>query len=56
MYRNTYAEINIDNLQNNVKQIIKKYPEYDYYFGVVKGNAYGHSDKLFCDFFVRRSN
>ena len=36
MYRNAYAEINIDNLQNNVKQIIKKYPEYDYYFGVVR--------------------
>ena len=51
MYRNTYAEINIDNLQNNVKQIIKKYPEYDYYFGVVKGNAYGHSDKI-CKYLV----
>lgn len=46
MYRNTYAEINIDNLQNNVKEIINKYPEYEYYFAVVKGNAYGHSDKI----------
>lgn len=46
MYRNTYIEVNIDNLQNNVKEIIKKYPEYQYYFGVVKGNAYGHSDKI----------
>ena len=51
MYRNTYAEININNLQNNVKQIVKKYPEYDYYFGVVKGNAYGHSDKI-CKYLV----
>lgn len=46
MYRNTYAEINVDNLQDNVKEIICKYPEYKYYFGVVKGNAYGHSDKV----------
>jgi len=46
MYRNTYIEINVDNLQENVKEIIKKYPEYKYYFGVVKGNAYGHSDKI----------
>ncbi len=46
MYRNTYIEVNIDNLQNNVKEIIGKYPEYKYYFGVVKGNAYGHSDKI----------
>lgn len=51
MYRNTYAEINIDNLQNNVKQIVKKYPEYDYYFAVVKGNAYGHSDKI-CKYLI----
>ena len=46
MYRNTYVEINVDNLEHNVKEIIKKYPEYQYYFGVVKGNAYGHSDKI----------
>lgn len=46
MYRNTYIEINVDNLQHNVKEILKKYPEYEYYFGVVKGNAYGHSDKV----------
>ncbi len=46
MYRNTYIEIDIDNLQHNVQEIIKKYPDYQYYFGVVKGNAYGHSDKV----------
>lgn len=51
MYRNTYAEINIDNLQNNVKEIIKKYPDYQYYFGVVKGNAYGHSFKI-CKYLI----
>ncbi len=46
MYRNSYVEINVDNLQHNVEEIIKKYPDYQYYFGVVKGNAYGHSDKV----------
>lgn len=45
MYRNTFIEINVENLQNNVTEILKRYPEYEYYFGVVKGNAYGHSDK-----------
>lgn len=51
MYRKTYAEINIDNLQSNVRQVVRKYPEYDYYFGVVKGNAYGHSDKI-CKYLI----
>lgn len=44
MYRNTYVEVNINNLKYNVEQIIKQYSEYKYYFGVVKGNAYGHSE------------
>ena len=42
MYRKTYVEVNIDNLKNNVKNIINYYNDYDYYFGVVKGNCYGH--------------
>ena len=42
MYRKTYVEINIDNLKNNVKNIINYYNNYQYYFGVVKGNCYGH--------------
>ena len=42
MYRKTYVEVNIDNLKNNVKNIINYYNNYDYYFGVVKGNCYGH--------------
>ena len=46
MYRDTFIEINIDNLQHNVKEVLNKYPDYKYYFGVVKGNAYGHSDKV----------
>lgn len=42
MYRKTYVEVNIDNLKNNVKNIINYYKDYKYYFGVVKGNCYGH--------------
>ncbi len=44
MYRNTYAKINLKNIENNVQKIIKSYPEYQYYFGVVKADCYGHND------------
>lgn len=43
--RNTYALINKTNLYNNIKEIINNYP-YEYYFGVVKANAYGHGIDL----------
>ncbi len=39
--RNTYALINLCNLENNIKEIINNY-SYEYYFGVVKADAYGH--------------
>ena len=42
----TYVEINLDNIKHNVKNIIKKYNNYDYYIGVVKGNAYGHGEYI----------
>ena len=42
MFRKTYAEIDPAALENNVRQIKAAYPDYRYYFGVVKGNAYGH--------------
>lgn len=42
MFRKTYVEVNIDNLKSNVKNIVNYYHNYDYYFGVVKGNCYGH--------------
>jgi len=44
MYRQTYNEINLSNIRNNIKKIINKYNNYNYYFGVVKADAYGHSD------------
>lgn len=42
MYRNTYALIDKDIIKNNVKEIITKYSDYQYYIGVVKNNAYSH--------------
>jgi len=39
--RNTYALINLNNLENNIKEIKKNY-SYEYYFGVIKANCYGH--------------
>lgn len=42
--RNTYAEINLQNVKENVSKIIGKYNNYKYYFGVVKANCYGHDD------------
>lgn len=46
MYRKTYIEINLDNIRSNVEQIISHYNNYDYYIGVVKGNAYGHGSYI----------
>ena len=46
MYRNTYVVIDLDVLKNNIINIKKEYPDYEYYFGVVKGNAYGHGSYI----------
>ena len=43
MYRNTYAEINLNNIKENVKTIINNYSGYKYYIGVVKADSYGHN-------------
>lgn len=42
MHNQNFVEINLETIANNVTDIIQKCPEYDYYIGVVKGNAYGH--------------
>ncbi len=42
LYRNTYVEVNLKNIENNVKKIVKKYDEYEYFFGVVKADCYSH--------------
>lgn len=46
MYRSTHVKINLDNIKNNIIEITKKYNNYDYYFGVVKGNCYGHGIQI----------
>ena len=42
--RKTFCEVNLINLEDNVKTIINTYNNYDYYFGVVKADCYGHGD------------
>lgn len=42
MYRNTYMEVYLDNIKDNVSKIINTYSNYKYYFGVVKADCYGH--------------
>ena len=44
MYRNTFVEVNLNNLKYNVKTLINKYNDYKYFFGVVKADCYGHND------------
>lgn len=44
LYRSTYIKINLKNIQENVHKIIQKYNNYNYYFGVVKADCYGHQD------------
>lgn len=46
MYRPTYAVINKDILKENIKEIKKTYPSYEYYIGVVKNDAYHHGIKI----------
>ena len=41
--RNTYLEVNLKNLEKNVRKLIRFYSEYEYYFGVVKADCYGQS-------------
>ena len=43
MYRNTYVEVNLKNIENNVRKIIDRYNNYKYYFGVVKADCYAHN-------------
>lgn len=43
MYRNTYVEVNLKNIERNVKTLINKYNDYKYYFGVAKADCYGHN-------------
>lgn len=46
MYRGTYVEVDVANLKHNINELIKCCPKYKYFFGVVKGNAYGHGYEI----------
>ena len=43
---NCYVEINTNIIKKNIENIINKYDNYQYYIGVVKGNAYGHGMEI----------
>ena len=42
MYRPSYIMVDGNVLEHNINNAIKNYPDYKYYFGVVKNNAYHH--------------
>lgn len=44
--KETYVEINLDNLEKNVAEIKKKYSSYNYFIGVIKTDAYGLGMKV----------
>ena len=46
MYRKTYVSVNLNNINENVRNIVKSFSGYDYYIGIVKGNAYGHGEYI----------
>ena len=46
MHRNTYVKIDLNTLENNVKNIVNYYDNYKYYIGVVKANAYGYGEEI----------
>lgn len=46
MYRKTYVKVNHKVLTENIQEIKKKYPNYKYYIGIVKNNAYHHGIKI----------
>lgn len=49
MYRKSFVEVNVDNINFNIKNILKKYNDYKYYIAVVKGNVYGHGEYILND-------
>lgn len=48
-YRPTKATIHLGAIKRNVERIIKKYPGYQYYMGVVKADCYGYRGNLVID-------
>ena len=46
MNNNTVVNIDLDNLENNIKVIRNKYNEYRYFIAVLKASAYGHGEYI----------
>lgn len=44
MFRRTWAEINLSNLEHNVQLIVKNFSNGTFFCPMVKANAYGHGD------------
>lgn len=44
MFRRTYAEINLDHLAHNIRQIQQALPQAPFLCPMIKANAYGHGD------------
>lgn len=52
LFRKTYVTIDGEQLKENAQNICKSYPDYKYYIGVVKNNAYHHGMKCVNDFIL----
>lgn len=46
MYRNTFVEIDLDAVAANAQSIKSRFKDYEYFFGVLKGGAYGHGEYI----------
>ena len=44
LIRKTYVEINLKNIEENVRKVIQRCNTYKYYFGVIKADSYGLGD------------
>ncbi|MDR1782059.1 MAG: alanine racemase [Bacilli bacterium] len=54
-YRNTWIEIDLDNIKHNINEIKEKCSKDKYLFAVIKGDAYGHGLKQVSDIVVESS-
>ena len=54
LYRKTYAEIYLKNIEENIKKITNKFSDYKYYFGVIKADSYGHGDIETAESIIKR--
>lgn len=46
LFRKTFAEINLQALENNINWIKDQFPKNSFFCPMVKGNAYGHGDYI----------